>query len=95
MTSVGNATAGSLVVTAAVPLLLYAVDQALLQVTVTGGHALFAHYGGMAIAAAHVVDGSLVTDRHSRAIESRRGPLASTRLWVMQQSGARRRHRDD
>lgn len=44
-----------LLVVAAVPLLVYAGGQALQQVTVADEHALFAHYGGMAVASVYVV----------------------------------------
>lgn len=44
-----------LLVVAAVPLLVYAGGQALQQLTVADEHAMFAHYGGMAVASVYVV----------------------------------------
>jgi hypothetical protein len=51
---VNRALAGLLVV-AAIPLLAYAGDQMALQFAVTDEHALFGHFGGMAIASVYVV----------------------------------------
>jgi hypothetical protein len=44
-----------LLVVAAVPLLVYAGGQTLQQLTVGDEHAMFAHYGGMAVASVYVV----------------------------------------
>lgn len=45
----------AVMVVAAIPLLAFAGDQAVRQLTATDDHALFVHFGGMAIAATYVV----------------------------------------
>jgi hypothetical protein len=46
---------GALLVVAAVPLLVYAGDQLVRQLTLADEHVLFVHYGGMAVASMFVV----------------------------------------
>ena len=46
---------GALFVVAAVPLLVYAGDQFVRQLTLADEHVMFVHYGGMAVASAYVV----------------------------------------
>lgn len=46
---------GGLLVVAAVPLLVYAGDQVIRQLTLANDHVLFVHYAGMAVASGYVV----------------------------------------